>query len=68
MSKKQSAAQILDARVRRLEEASADLEREAENWANSDRPSWNIRCERVALRAAARRYANAVRGLARATR
>ena len=67
MSKK-SPAEIIAARMARLEEASADLERQAENWTFQNRSLWDIRCHRVELRIAARKYASALRALARVAR
>jgi hypothetical protein len=64
---KLSAAQRLDRAMIRVEETSADLEREAENWMLSGARSVDIRNHRVGLRLAARRYAAALRRLARLT-
>lgn len=63
---KPTKADILAKRMRRVEEASADLERQAENWTLQNRTLWDIRTHRVELRHAARAYATAVRALARA--
>jgi len=63
---KLTKAQLLNKIMKRVEEASADLERSAENW-TLNRTLWDIRCHRVDLREKARAYARAVRALARLT-
>lgn len=65
MVAKLNKAQLIAKRMERLEEASADLERQAENWTLTGRTLWDIRNHRVGLREAARTYARAVRALAR---
>jgi len=65
---KQNNAAILRKRMERLEEASADLERAAENWTFTGRTLWDIRCHRTDLREKARAYASAARALARTVR
>ena len=65
---KPSKADILSRRMDRVEETSADLERCAENWTLQGRTLWDIRVQRIELRSAARRYAAAVRALARSMR
>ncbi len=64
---KLSHAERVDRAMIRVEETSADLEREAENWTLTGRSLWDIRNHRVGLRLAARRYSAAVRHLARLT-
>ena len=60
-----SKAQQIASRMAAVEEASADLERAAENWALTGRTLWDIRCHRIELREKARAYAAAVRRLGR---
>lgn len=64
---KLSPAERVDRAMIRVEETSADLEREAENWSLTSRALWDIRNSRVGLRLAARRYSAALRRLARLT-
>ena len=63
---KSNAQKVNDA-IKRAEETACDLILAAEAFARVSTNDWDVRCNRIALLGAARRYTNAVRRLARLT-
>jgi hypothetical protein len=57
--------EILAKRMERLEEAVATLIYKAEHWSLTGATMWDMKCRRVELMEAARRYGKAVDALAR---